>query len=476
MKPRVLADRNLRVLLAGQTMNMFGNTAMIIVLGIWVKDLTGSSGAAGLIFLLLAISSFLAPATGLLVDRFPRRWVLLINDVLTGIAVAALVLVHGRDDVWLIYLIAVGYGISGQIYRAARGGLLHSMVPGELLGDANGLFTSLGQGMRIIGPAAGAGLYAAWGGGVVAVADTGTFFFSAASYLLIRNAPDLARPAPAEAGQQGRRSAFLREMAAGARHVAANPVIRRMVLASAVAFTGAGMIDVAMFSLVDQGLHRPTAIIGVLASIQGAGSVVSGVFVGRLLRWLGEYSIATIGFLLNGFGLAAASTTTLAGVVVGYVAIGLGLPMIVVAEITLVQRRTPGDLQGRAIAASEAFIDFPFALSIGVGAAVIGVTGFRPIFIGVAAGFALVGFALLPYRSVTRPDPDPATAAKPAADRATAGQATAGQPPAGRAIESQAGDGQAGDAQVVNGQVVNAQAVDHRAAGDQAPAGTVLAD
>jgi MFS family permease len=420
MRPRVLADRNLRVLFAGQTMNMLGNTAMIIVLGIWVKDLTGSSGAAGLIFLLLAISSSLAPATGLLVDRFPRRRVLIVNDLATGLGVGALVLVHGRKDVWLIYAVAIGYGISGQIYRAARGGLLHSMVPGELLGDANGLFASLGQGLRIIGPAAGAGVYAAWGGGAVAVADTGTFLFSAASYLLLRNVPDLARAAGDPAGRPRRRGGFFAEMVAGARHVAGNQVIRRMVLASAVAFSGAGLIDVAMFSLVDQGLRRPTAIIGVLASIQGAGSVVSGLSVGRLLRWLGEYSIASIGFMLNGFGLAAASTTTLVGTIAGYLAIGLGLPMIVVAEITLVQRRTPGDLQGRAIAASEAFIDVPFALSIGVGAAVIGVVGFRPIFIGVAAGFALVGLALQPYRAITRPEPaalDPA-----AADPAPAGQ------------------------------------------------------
>ncbi len=405
MRQRLLADRNLRILFAGQTMNIFGNTAMIIVLGIWMKDLTGSSGAAGLVFLLLSISSFLAPVTGMLCDRFPRRRVLLVNDVVTGIVVAALVFVHNRGDVWLIYLVAIEYGISGQIYRAARGGLLHSMVPGEKLGDVNGLFSSLAQGVRIIGPAAGAGLYAAWGGGVVALADTGTFLFSAASYLLLRNVPDLTRAAKDRTAAERRGREFWHEMVAGTRHVAGSRVIRRLVLASAVAFSGAGMINVAMFSLVSQGLHRPTAIIGPMASIQGAGSVVAGLVLGRLLRRFGEYSIASIGFLLNGIGLAAASTATIPGALAGYLCIGLGLPMILVAEVTLVQRRTSAELQGRALAASEAFIDFPFALSIGAGAAVIGLTGFRPIFIGVACSFTLVGFALLPYRAATKPAP-----------------------------------------------------------------------
>jgi hypothetical protein len=403
VRPEVLADRDTRVLFAGQAMNMFGNSAMLIVLGIWVRDLTGSSGAAGLVFLLLALSSLAAPMVGLLVDRFPRRRVLMLNDLLTGVLVASLAGVQDRHQVWLIYLVAVLYGVSGGIYRAARGGLLRSMVPARLLGDANGLFSSLGQGLRLIAPIAGAGLYAIWGGGAVALADTGTFLFSAASYLLLRGVPDLTRQAAGGDGQ--RRREFLRELVAGARHVAANPVIRRMIAASAVAFTGAGMIDVAMFSLVDQGLHRPTALIGVLGGFEGAGSILAGLLVGPLLRRLGEYGIATIGFLLNGLGLAAASTATLASVCAGAALIGLGLPLILVAELTLVQRRTPAALLGRAIAASDAIIDIPFAVAIAVAAGLIGTVGFRPIYIGVAAGFTAVGFALLPFRAVTQPEP-----------------------------------------------------------------------
>jgi MFS family permease len=398
------------VLFAGQTMNMLGNTSMIIVLGIWVKNLTGSSGAAGLIFLLLAASGFLAPATGLLVDRFPRRSVLVVNDTLTALSIALLLLVHSRRDVWLIYLVAGLYGLSGQIYRAARGGLLHSMTPDALLGETNGLFSSLSQGLKIIGPLVGAGVYAAWGGGVVALADIGTFVFSISSYLALRQVRDLARPA-------GRAKTGLKlrpEMMAGIRHVLANPVIRRMVLASTVGFTGAGMIDVAMFSLVDQGLHRPTAVIGVLTSIEGAGSVIAGLTVGLAMRRIGEYSVAFIGFLLNGAGLAAASTANVVGVFGGCVLIGIGLPMVLVAELTIVQRRTPAELQGRAISASDAIINTPFAIAIAVGAALIGIVGFRPIYIGVAAGFTVAGLTLLPYLGVTRPAQDSAEPTAPA--------------------------------------------------------------
>ncbi|MGH3632264.1 MAG: hypothetical protein ACRDRL_33105, partial [Sciscionella sp.] len=102
MKKHVLASRNMRVLLVGQTVNMFGNTAMTIVLGIWVKNLTGSSGAAGLIFMLIAATAFLAPVTGTLVDHFPRRLLLIVNDTLCGAVIALLLLVHDRNELWLI--------------------------------------------------------------------------------------------------------------------------------------------------------------------------------------------------------------------------------------------------------------------------------------------------------------------------------------------------------------------------------------
>jgi MFS family permease len=399
----VLADRNLRVLLAGQAVNMLGNSAMTIVLGIWVKNLTGSSGQAGLVFLVLTAAGFLAPVSGLLVDRFPRRRVLIINDSLTGLAIALLLFVNGRSEVWLIYLVAGAYGLSGQVYRAARGGLLHSMFPAEQLGDANGLLSSLSQGTRIAGPLVGAGLYAAWGIRVMVIADVATFVVSVASYLALRKVPDLVRPARDGAGEPGPREGFGRALVAGVRHVTANPVIRRMILASSVAFAGAGLINVAVFSLVSQGLQRSTSILGVLTSIEGAGSVLASLAVAAIMRRIGEYSTACIGYLLNGVGLAVSATATLTGAIAGMFLLGIGLPMILVAEVTLVQRRTPAQLQGRALSASDAMITTPLAIATGVGVAIISSVGFRPIYLGVAAGFAVVGIALLPYRNITRP-------------------------------------------------------------------------
>lgn len=411
----VLRERNLRVLFAGQTFNMFGISAMILTLSIWVVTLTGSPAAAGLIFVFLVLPTIAAPFWGLLVDRFPRRWVLIINDSASAVLVSTLLTVDDRGDVWLIYLVTLGYGVSNQIYRASRGGLVHSIVPAELLGDVNGVFSSLGQGMRIAGPLAGAGIFAVAGGHVVALVDAATFLLSVGSYLLLRNVPDLAPRQPNEPDREqddtehadGARR-LVTELLAGARHVLTTPVLRRMVLASAIAFGCAGSVNVAIYALIADGLGRPATFIGVLGAVQGAGSIAAGLLIGPMMRRVGEFSAASIGFLLNAAGLLAVSTAVLPGVVVGALLAGLGLPMVLVAEITLLQRRTAKELQGRVIAASDAIIDIPYATGIAIAGLIIGTVGFRPVYLFDAAVFAVVGLAVLRFHSLTRPEPAPA--------------------------------------------------------------------
>ena len=53
----ILSRPDVRLLLAGQTLSMFGDWAMLIVLAVWMKVLTGSSSAAGLVFFVFAIVS-----------------------------------------------------------------------------------------------------------------------------------------------------------------------------------------------------------------------------------------------------------------------------------------------------------------------------------------------------------------------------------------------------------------------------------
>ena len=142
-------------------------------------------------------------------------------------------------------------------------------------------------------------------------------------------------------------------------------------------------------------------------------------------------------------------------VLAGKVLFGLGLPWIVVAMLTLLQRSTPPHLQGRAFAASELALGAPQTLSIALGAALVALVDYRVVLLVQAATVGLAGVALLtrmhgPWRPWTRtsttswslPTGEP-RAARPHARRGAGGArprgADRGRPPPRRDLHA-AGD------------------------------------
>src|SRR3990172_1476180 len=204
----LLRHRDFRLLLAAQTLTMFGDVALVLVLGIWVKDLTDSNGAAGAVFLVYSVPAVVAPLAGPLIDRFPPRRIMIVNDLVTMGVALSLLLVQGKGDAWIIYIVAFLYGGVQIVFFAARSGLLVSILPADQLQEANGLLESLPPNLPILPPLVGAGLFALWGGGAVAVLDASVFAVSAGILTLIHpRAPD---PPAHEGSMRGELTAGVR--------------------------------------------------------------------------------------------------------------------------------------------------------------------------------------------------------------------------------------------------------------------------
>ncbi|MFL6030413.1 MAG: MFS transporter, partial [Gaiellaceae bacterium] len=180
---QLLGIRDARIFLFGWTVSQFGDWALIIVLAVWAKSLTGSNASAGLVFFALAAPSIFSPLAGLVVDRVRRRPLLVVVYSIEAVVVLSLLLVHDRDEVWLLYAMAVFIGTFGTLAASARSALMTTTIPQELLGEGNAIFQSVREGLRLIAPLIGAGIYAAWGGGVVAVIDSVSFVFVVAALL-----------------------------------------------------------------------------------------------------------------------------------------------------------------------------------------------------------------------------------------------------------------------------------------------------
>ena len=86
----LLGRRDARRYLGGQALSMFGDRALWLAMGVWVKELTGSSGAAGVVFLAFVAPQLLSPLAGVLVDRLPRRPLLIATNVAAAVCLLPL--------------------------------------------------------------------------------------------------------------------------------------------------------------------------------------------------------------------------------------------------------------------------------------------------------------------------------------------------------------------------------------------------
>jgi MFS family permease len=381
----LLKHRNARRYLIGQCFSLFGDTAMFLAMGIWVKVLSGSNGEAGLVFFAFGVAALLSPVAGMIVDRLPRRPLLFWSNLAGAGVVLLLLTVHGKGQIWLIFLVAFLYGLAYTFLSAGQSALLKVMLPDELLADARGMLSTVREGLRLFGPLTGAGLFALAGGGVVAIIDASTFVIAAMSLLFVRVDEEKAEREDVH---------WFVEITAGIRHIWGSIVLRQMVIAGGITLLVVGFSESICFAVVSEGLHRPPTFLGVVIAVQGVGAVIGGPTSAPLAKRIDEGPLMGFGLVVLAAGAGLFAVPALAGVMPGAVLFGIGLPWVVVGAYTMLQRRTPPELQGRVSAAADTILSTPQVLSIAVGAWLVGIVNYK-LLLFVMAGTVLVAAAYL---------------------------------------------------------------------------------
>jgi hypothetical protein len=291
--------------------------------------------------------------------------------------------VDSRGEVWILFAVAGAYGFSQQFLFAARAALLESMLDDEQLGPANATLEITRQALRVCAPAAGAALYVALGGPAVAVLDAATFVASAILLSRLR-APDLARVRTTQ-------SSLARQLGAGLGHIRATPVLRRLIAAACAAVAVLGVLQVAGMALVDEGLGRPPAFLGVIFALEGIGSIAGGLAAPAGMRRLGEPRLAAAGLGTMGAGLALMAIPELAPVIAGAILAGAGFATFMVAYTTLLQRSTATELQGRVFTAAEATAGIPYCGTLALTIGGVGLVDYRLLLLASTVLLAVAG-------------------------------------------------------------------------------------
>jgi len=259
------------------------------------------------------------------------------------------------------------------------------------------------EGLRLIAPLVGAGIYAAAGGGVVAILDSVSFVFVVAALLLMR------KPEPRFERVE---HTFISEALAGARHIVHTIPLRQIIFSTGAALAVVGFSETIIFAVIDRGLHRAPSFLGVLSSLQGIGAIAGGLTAAWGLRRIGDLRVAGLGMVGFSVGELSFVSSSLPLITAGIIVAGFGISWFIVGLMTAIQVRTPLRLQGRVSSAADVLISTPQTVSIAVGAVLVAVVDYRLLVVVESLGVALCAAYLLTRRAIVPAESPPTPSAE----------------------------------------------------------------
>lgn len=386
----MLRNSTFRLFLAGAVISALGDSMLLFAAGIWVKQLTGSSGSAGTVYLVLALGGLLSPLYGVLADRVRRRRLIVTVNCCMAVALLPLLLVRDDTGLWIIYTAMALYGIANSVISTTQTALLPSVVPADLLAEANGIWQSSSQVIRLFSPTVGAALLTWAGSDVLVAIDVASYLLGAAVVALLR----IRETAPPEEAGSRRR-----QMAEGARFLVRDAVLRQIALVVGVSALAFGFMETVNFAIVDEVLGRDAAFLGVLVTVQSVGAVLGGLLVGRMSRWMPEGMVIAAALVAGAASTAVLVVPDVLAVSAGFLVAGFILPLIGVASTTAIQRRAPAEALGRAFGSFSFVLNVCTVLSIGMGVGMVSWVDYRAALMVMAVAALLSALYLF-----TRPE------------------------------------------------------------------------
>jgi MFS family permease len=171
-----------------QIISLFGDWFNLIALSALVAQYTDKSGLAvsGLLLARVLPPFLVSPFAGVLVDRFDRKRLLILSDVLRTMIGISLFFATSADRLWIIYVATIFQFSFSAIFEPARSAFLPALLPRDQLIRANTLSNVTWSVMLAIGAMIGGVITAVFGTTTALVVDAASFGVSALILMSIR--------------------------------------------------------------------------------------------------------------------------------------------------------------------------------------------------------------------------------------------------------------------------------------------------
>ncbi|MBD3234871.1 MAG: MFS transporter [candidate division Zixibacteria bacterium] len=182
-------NKNFILLWQGQLVSSFGDMFYEIALGFWVLAVTGSTAIMGtLMAASIAPRVIISPFAGVLVDRSNRKWLIVLMDVIRGIAIifVAIAAYTGIIKVWMVFAAGVTMGVCAAFFDPSVSSSIPDIVPKTKIVKANSVFRMIHSVSGVMGSSIGGILYQALGAPLMFLINGLSYIFSAGSETFIK--------------------------------------------------------------------------------------------------------------------------------------------------------------------------------------------------------------------------------------------------------------------------------------------------
>jgi MFS family permease len=360
------SNRNFRQLWLGQVVSQLGDWFDTIALYTLLLDLTGSGRAIGLLLVARFVPSFIVgPLSGVIADRFSRRAIMIISDIMRALVVLGFLFVRRPEQVWLVYVLTILQLVFSTFFEPAKTAVIPSIVSGRELLAANAIASATWSVMLTLGAAFG-GLVTGWFGTDAAfVLDSVTYLASA---LLVASVRFPKRPVRVKSKLTFGKALGITDTIEGARYVWRRPRVLALMMVKPAWGLGGGIL--ALLAVFGEKIfpvgRSPATGIGILYAARGIGTAIGPI---AMRRFAGEtrtrmQTAIGISFLIGGvFYMAFGSATNFALALIMLMTAHAGGSTLWVNSTVLLQRAVEDDFRGRVFAAELALLTLAMAAS-----------------------------------------------------------------------------------------------------------------
>ena len=334
----------------GQVISLLGTAMTGFALTIWAWQITGQATALALVgFFTFAPALLVTPFAGALVDRWNRKFVMMLSDLAAILSTIVVFLLFwtGNLQIWHLYVTGAFSGAFGAFQFPAYSAAVTTMVSKEQYGRASGMLSTAQFASNIFAPVVAAILLGIIGiAGILAI-DVFTFLIAIGALLIVY----VPQPVVTQEGQKSRGS-FWKESVYGFRYILERPSLFALLLV----FFFVNLLAPFAFTLLSPMLLARTGndatALGIVQSAIGVGGLVGGMVLSiwggpkrRIHGILIGLTLVTLGVLLIGLGQSPLIWALAAFFTIFFV------PIINGSSQAIWQTKVAPDVQGRVFAA-----------------------------------------------------------------------------------------------------------------------------